>query len=228
VISATTAGLAALVMNIGGPIPDGDRVAGPPPRATIRAVLDGDTISLAGGEIVDLAGLDAPELAECHGRLSTWILRRMLPVASVVRVRLDPHAKVAAGGRALAFIFRRRSINYLLAANGAANAYFGHRRLDQGELRLLRAAVAARAARREAWGACTATSSPYQPWQLRRRRADRSTRNCDKSYPSVCIPSGPTVGDIDCNDVPQYWDFAVKGPDPHRLDADGDGIACKR
>jgi endonuclease YncB( thermonuclease family) len=228
-ISRTTAGFAVFVMSVAGPSPDNDRVMSPPARATVEAVFDGDTVEFEGGVIVDLADLDAPELAECHGRLSAWILRRTLPVGSVARVKLDQQATTTVGrGRPLAFIFRHGSINYLLVANGAANADFDHRGLDQGGLRLLRAAQAARAARREAWGACTATSNPYQGWQLQRRRADRSLRNCDKSYPSVCIPSGRSVGDIDCNDVPQYWGFAVKAPDPHRLDVDGGGIACQR
>jgi endonuclease YncB( thermonuclease family) len=223
-----TAGLAALVVNVGGPVPADDRATSLPPLVTIEAVFDGDTVALAGGKVVDLADLDAPELTECHGRLSTWVLRRMLPVGSVVRLKLDRNAKAATGRRPLAFIFRRRSINYLLVANGAANAYVPHRRLDRTEVKLMRASALARAARREAWGACTATSSPYRPWQLQRRRADRSMRNCDKSYPGVCIPSGRSVGDLDCQDIPQYWDFSVKAPDPHHLDGDGDGIACKR
>ncbi len=47
---------------------------------------------------------------------------------------------------------------------------------------------------------------------------------CDPSYPGVCIPPGPP--DLDCADVP-YRRFSVVGADPHRFDADGDGIGCE-
>jgi endonuclease YncB( thermonuclease family) len=139
-ISRTSAGFAVFVMSVAGPSPDNDRVMSPPARATVEAVFDGDTVEFEGGVIVDLADLDAPELAECHGRLSAWILRRTLPVGSVARVKLDQQATTTVGrGRPLAFIFRHGSINYLLVANGAANADFDHRGLGQGGLRLLRA-----------------------------------------------------------------------------------------
>ena len=100
-ISRTTAGFAVFVMSVAGPSPDNDRVMSPPARATVEAVFDGDTVEFEGGVIVDLADLDAPELAECHGRLSAWILRRTLPVRSVARVKLDQQARLPSdeGGR---------------------------------------------------------------------------------------------------------------------------------
>lgn len=48
--------------------------------------------------------------------------------------------------------------------------------------------------------------------------------NCDPSYPTVCIPSPPP--DLDCKDIP-YRRFAVVRSDPHRFDADHDGIGCE-
>jgi hypothetical protein len=47
---------------------------------------------------------------------------------------------------------------------------------------------------------------------------------CDPSYPTVCIPSGPP--DLDCGDVP-FDDFKVRGDDPHGFDGDHDGIGCE-
>ncbi len=47
---------------------------------------------------------------------------------------------------------------------------------------------------------------------------------CDPSYPGVCIPPGPP--DLDCADV-SYRRFSVVGADPHRFDADNDGIGCE-
>lgn len=48
--------------------------------------------------------------------------------------------------------------------------------------------------------------------------------NCDPSYPTVCIPPPPP--DLDCGDIP-YRRFQVVGRDPHRFDADNDGIGCE-
>ena len=48
--------------------------------------------------------------------------------------------------------------------------------------------------------------------------------NCDPSYPTVCIPPPPP--DLDCGDIP-YRNFTVLPPDPHRFDADNDGIGCE-
>jgi endonuclease YncB( thermonuclease family) len=48
--------------------------------------------------------------------------------------------------------------------------------------------------------------------------------NCDPSYPTVCIPPAPP--DLDCGDIP-FRRFQVLPPDPHRFDADKDGIGCE-
>lgn len=49
-------------------------------------------------------------------------------------------------------------------------------------------------------------------------------QDCAASYPDVCIPPGPP--DLDCPDV-DYVNFRVQQPDPHRFDADQDGIGCE-
>lgn len=47
---------------------------------------------------------------------------------------------------------------------------------------------------------------------------------CDPAYPDFCIP--PTPPDLNCEDVDGV-EFTVLAPDPHGLDADGDGIGCE-
>lgn len=47
---------------------------------------------------------------------------------------------------------------------------------------------------------------------------------CDPAYPGVCIPPGPP--DLNCDEIP-YANFEVLWPDPHNLDADGNGIGCE-
>lgn len=53
----------------------------------------------------------------------------------------------------------------------------------------------------------------------------QDTKECDPSYPTVCIPPPPP--DLDCGDIP-YRNFTVLSPDPHRFDRDGDGIGCEQ
>lgn len=48
--------------------------------------------------------------------------------------------------------------------------------------------------------------------------------NCDRSYPDFCI--SPPPPDLDCGDITRK-DFTVLQPDPHRFDADKDGIGCE-
>jgi hypothetical protein len=52
--------------------------------------------------------------------------------------------------------------------------------------------------------------------------------NCAPSYPDVCI--APPPPDLDCGDIP-FRNFrviyTVPDPDPHRFDADHDGIGCE-
>jgi hypothetical protein len=54
---------------------------------------------------------------------------------------------------------------------------------------------------------------------------DRIRVDCDPAYPGVCLPPGPP--DLDCQDIP-ISNFDVLWPDPHGLDADGDGVGCER
>jgi hypothetical protein len=50
-------------------------------------------------------------------------------------------------------------------------------------------------------------------------------QNCDRvSYPDVCVPVAPPY--LSCTDIPDR-NFRVRAPDPHRFDADGNGIGCE-
>ena len=50
-------------------------------------------------------------------------------------------------------------------------------------------------------------------------------QNCDRvSYPDVCVPVAPPY--LSCSDIPDR-NFRVRAPDPHRFDADGNGIGCE-
>ena len=60
--------------------------------------------------------------------------------------------------------------------------------------------------------------------QTARKIAAWSTRDCDFSYPTVCIPSPPP--DLDCGQI-RYSNFRVLGSDPHGFDGDHDGRGCE-
>jgi hypothetical protein len=49
-------------------------------------------------------------------------------------------------------------------------------------------------------------------------------RDCDLSYPDVCIRPFPP--DLDCPEVP-HRNFKVLPPDPHDFDREGDGVGCE-
>lgn len=51
-----------------------------------------------------------------------------------------------------------------------------------------------------------------------------SQRNCDLSYPDLCL--APPPPDLDCGDL-SARNFRVVGSDPHRFDGDRDGIGCE-
>lgn len=66
---------------------------------------------------------------------------------------------------------------------------------------------------------CEEPESMYTP-----EEEDDSGDSCDPEYEGACIPVG--VGDLDCPDVGAQG-FRSIGSDPHRFDADGDGVACE-
>jgi hypothetical protein len=55
-------------------------------------------------------------------------------------------------------------------------------------------------------------------------RTSPPARACDPSYPDFCIPPPPP--DLDCPDLSRQG-FTVVGADPHRFDADNDGLGCE-
>jgi len=66
-----------------------------------------------------------------------------------------------------------------------------------------------------------------------KKRRRKARPKCDTfSYPalngSICVPLNPTYEtDLDCPDILPYKNILVVGSDPHRFDADFDGIGCE-
>ena len=61
----------------------------------------------------------------------------------------------------------------------------------------------------------TSSPKPVQPTQ---------EKNCDPSYPDVCIAAYPP--DLDCGEI-GYSNFRVVQPDRHGFDGDHDGVGCE-
>lgn len=204
----------------------------------VASITDGDTLRLTTGARVRLLQVDAPELGsgDCYSRASRTALLHRVPVGSRVVLEADPRLdRVDRFGRLLRYVRRgTMNVNLALARMGAVAPYFFEGERGKYAGRLLAEATRAKAARRGLWGACPrAVLDPTR--QLQTGRSGGSPRGnrgrgivgedrCDPSYPGVCIPPYPP--DVDCRDVP-YSDFAVRPPDPHGFDGDGDGYGCE-
>lgn len=221
--------------------------ATPPARrraARVARVVDGDTLELDSGERIRLVQIDAPEATgECYGRKAGVVLRRLLPAGSTVRVARDPRLDdVDRYGRLLRYVFRRgRNVNLLLVKRGAASVWFYQGDRGRYADALLRAAEAARAEAKGAWGACGARLDPFGAFQTRHRTAGVAPApvptpapqapGCHPSYGGVCLDPG--LSDYDCaggsGNGPEYVSGPVRitGPDDYELDADGDGVGCE-
>lgn len=180
-----------------------------PARAyLVSRVVDGDTLELGNGETVRLVGIDTPERGECGYAEATANLER-LTLGRAVRLAVSDED--------------RDRYDRLLR-------YVDVGRIDAGLNQIDRGLAVARYDSRDGYG--------YHPRENRYIAADKATRdftcsaprprplvqqpNCAVGY-SPCVPAYPP--DLDCADV--NGPIHVTGSDPHRLDGDGDGVACE-
>jgi micrococcal nuclease len=225
------------------------------PVVTVRSIADGDTLTLDDGHRIRLLQIDTPELGsgECFSRAARTALLSLVAPGAQITLESDPALdNVDRYGRLLRYIrLGTLNVNLELVRRGAAAPYFY--RGDRGRYAdlLLRAARAAKAAKRGLWGACprtvldpdravdTGISGPptkahvnpvpvpvAQPLPV--TAPAPVVGNCAASYPDECI--APPPPDLDCKDIP-YRHFRVvydvPDPDPHGFDGDHDGIGCE-
>ncbi|MGH3331441.1 MAG: thermonuclease family protein [Nocardioidaceae bacterium] len=183
------------------------------PRAyLVTRVVDGDTVELANGEDVRIVGIDTPERGECGYDEATAKMERLVLGQRVRLTRSDED---------------RDRYNRLLR-------YVDVGRRDAGLAQIEAGLAIARYDSRDGYG--------YHPRENRYIAADKATpqkcaepkpapvkqpapnagASCAQGY-SPCVPPFPP--DVDCADV--NGPVQVTGPDPHGLDADGDGWACE-
>jgi micrococcal nuclease len=201
--------------------------------AVVERVIDGDTIRVrARGfqDTVRLIGIDTPETrhpargVECFGPQASARAARLLAPGRAVALRGDPTQAVRDRyGRLLAYVYAdsRRgaaSVNRALVASGHARVYV------HGGVRF-RYADAFEAAQRAARRAARGLWGPPCDGRREAPRRAAPASGCDPAYAGACIPPPPP--DLDCADIPERR-FRSVGADPHRLDGDGNGIACER
>ena len=215
----------------------------PRQRAQVIDVVDGDTIrvDIDGVRVtVRYIGVDTPETvdprtqAECFGAEAA-ARNRELVADKTVELERDV-SETDRFGRLLRYVYvDGRMVNETLVREGyaVASTYPPDVRYQD---RFLAAEREAREDQRGLWASCggadtplpTATRPPPPPAPTNPPPAGAS---CEPSYPDVCIPIGSA--DYDCQggrgDGPNYirGPIRVLPPDPHRLDADRDGIGCE-
>ena len=203
---------------------------------TVASVTDGDTLRLTNGARVRLLQIDTPELGtgECYSRAARTALLQRVPVGARVVLEADPRLdRVDRYGRLLRYVHRgTMNVNLALVRAGAAAPYFYGGVRGRHAAGLLTEATRAKLAKRGLWGACPGTVlDPTRAIETVQRAQPRPlpiAGGCESGY-SGCVPPYPP--DLDCADIKTLGIptlVRVFGPDPHRLDGDGDGFGCER
>ena len=198
-----------------------------PETASVSRVIDGDTIEVTlRGETpsVRLLLVDTPEVhggEECYGPEASAYVSSLLAEGTEVRLERDV-TDVDFFGRLLRYVYLAdgRMLNELLVEGGYATVYRFPSDVRH-EQRLRDAEDRAREAGAGLWTACEAADDAPGDDDT---SADSGEGGCEASYPDVCIPPPPP--DLDCGDL-EFSDIRVLSPDPHNLDADGDGVGCR-
>jgi micrococcal nuclease len=195
------------------------------PSCSVASVTDGDTFKCTDGTNVRLLQINAQEMSDCGGQWAKAALANIF-LRSGTQVRLDYDARtVDQYGRHLAAPIVRGTdgtdynISIAMVYVGLAKAaYYGD------NAKYLDWANAAQAWAQVAQWNMWAPGQPYNGGCGAPAPPPPGGRNCDPSYPDVCIPSPPP--DLDCPQV-TYRNFRVVGADPHRFDGDHDGTGCE-
>lgn len=178
------------------------------PRSyVVVRIIDGDTLELGNGEIVRLAGIDAPEVGECGYLKAADRLAALVDGQAVTLAESDEdHDRY---GRLLRYVdlggmdsgLRLIKAGLAIARYDSRDGYGRHPREDEY--------IAADKTRPNV--KCAPPPNTF---------VDNNPSSCAPGY-SPCIPAYPP--DLDCADT---GPVTVTGSDPHGLDADGDGVAC--
>ncbi|WP_219091654.1 thermonuclease family protein [Streptomyces sp. JJ38] len=219
---------------------DGTGEPGGGADAVVERIVDGDTLHVTGtGEVlpegervtVRLLAVDAPEVRACYGDEATERLEELVPVGTGVRIERDAELKDGYD-RYLLYVWNEDDefVNAEIARSGHAEAEL-YPPNDARWPEIRKAGDEAETAKSGLWSACAAEQPPpeEEPVPTPREPAEPDPAEPDPAEPEPGepgLPPGPPPGpDLDCADIDGP---VLVGPgDPHRLDADGDGIGCE-
>ena len=183
----------------------------------VTSVVDGDTLIIAGVGRVRLIGIDTPERGqECYEEATDYLRGQV--GGQTVRYRYqsdrtDPY------DRALLDIFRDGRLVNLDIARAGWGEELTIAPNDRYADRMATAEAEARSAPRGRWAGCT-TEPELEPEPDPQPAPSEPDED---SGGGGSLPPPPP--DLDCSDVD--GPVTVGPSDPHRLDADGDGVGCE-
>lgn len=196
----------------------------------VVSVGDGDTLRVAtGGKTITarLACVDSPETAQVpFGKAATERLRQLLPPGQQVDLRV---ADTDRYGRSVAKVYKGNlSINLALVQEGQAVVYREYlSACPELRERLLKAEASAKSRKIGFWNQV----SPILPADF--RRAKRATNPTKPLGSGVRMqPNSSPERNYDCSDFRTQAEAqrildSTPRTDPHKLDRDGDRIACE-
>lgn len=170
------------------------------------------------------------------------IQRKNLSKKNLISLREDTSIdSVDSFGRTLSYVYvETLNINIKLVEIGAATPYFFNGQKGEFAKALEDAAQIAQEEKRGLWAACPGTIyDPDEPLTAVAGNVDSGQMNSDedsvllykKGQPNCsasyleCVPLYPP--DYNCKNLVPLGLIHVIGPDVHRLDRDGDGLACE-
>jgi micrococcal nuclease len=213
---------------VGGP-------TGETEEALVTSVADGDTIRVSIGTRdyrVRYIGIDAPELdragqpAESFARESLAANRELVKDQTVTLEK--DVSETDRFGRLLRYVWLQDGGSWLMVNAQLVRLGFAHAGTYPPDVKytdvLRRAEQEARDSSAGLWADSSLVINPIAQPIPTRQAPQPPAKDCDPSYPDVCIPPAPP--DLDCGDVP-YDNIRVTGRDPHGFDGNGDGVGCE-
>lgn len=192
---------------------DSAEASGDTETFVVVKVVDGDTVDLDSGDTVRLGGIDSPEVGQCGHDQATRKMQQLVLDKTVTLAETDEdHDKY---GRLLRYIdVDGKDAGLEMIKSGLAIARYDSRDgygFHPREPRYIEADAASPNY------TCKAKAAP-----LVDKPKPTKPKNCAPGYTPCVAPYPP---DLDCPDIGHP--VTVTGGDPHRLDRDGDGIACE-
>ena len=189
----------------------------------VTKIIDGDTIQIAKYKI-RLSLTNTPEKNQNGFSQATAFTTKLCPVGSYITVDQDDTQKFDEYKRLLGKVYcGSKVLNEELLYNGHANILTQYCKKSEfaKEYWAIKYGCSSKST------STSNTPTPVQPVPVQPTPIQPTPKQnkCDPSYPTVCIP--PYLPDLDCSDIP-YTNFMVLQPDPHRFDADKDGIGCEQ